>query len=349
MKIITIISIILVLFALIFPIAASWNSPKEPEDGDDPAPAGDGSEDLYYIPPYTPATNEDADIDITLLTNGELRSLSMREYLLGAVAAEMPASFETEALRAQAVALRTYLMRKLSRPSSVHPEADICSDSSCCAAWRDDATLREKWGEDYDTYAARIQYAVESTDGIYITYEDAPIQAVFHSSSAGRTEDSAAIWPDQVPYLVSVASPETEEAVPNYITSVTVAADEFRETVLSAHPEAEFPEDITQWIGEPSATVSGRLASVPIGGAEVKGTEFRKLFGLRSTAITFEVDPEAATVTMTATGYGHGVGMSQYGAQTMAKDGAGFEEILSAYYPGTELVKPEETEDSGNS
>ncbi len=334
MKVIFISSIFLVLFALIFPVAAAWNAPSEATVPD--APAGDGPDELFFVPPENAAT-ADSETSVKFLDGGEVREISVRDYLLGAVAAEMPASFEPEALKAQAVALRTYLMRKLLSPSSAHPEADICSDSSCCAAWKAENQLRETWGDDYDANISKIKAAVDGTDGMTLSYGGEPILAVFHSSSSGMTEDAAEVWGGGEPYLVSVKSPESADTVPNYISSVTVSAEEFKSSILAAHPEADFSGDIQAWITDPVLTGSGRLSSVKIGGVTVRGTELRSLFGLRSTAV--ELTTDASTVTMTSTGYGHGVGMSQYGAQIMAQDGAGFEEILANYYPGTELVK----------
>ena len=340
MKVITIVSVLLVLFALIFPIAACWDR-TEPTGGDlsaPDAPAGDGADSLFYVPPPKPQAVRDAEAQITLLLDGETRDVSVHDYLIGSVAAEMPASFEPEALKAQAVALRTYLARKLLHPSSAHPEADICADSGCCAAWRSEDQLREKWGDAFEANLARVTAAVEDTDGMILSFDGEPILAVFHSSSAGRTEDASEVWQSSLPYLVSVESPESAETVPNYVVSVTFSPGEFREVLTAAHPEASFSDQPETWITDPVLTPSGRLDRVTVGGVTLAGRELRSLFGLRSTAVTFDVSAEAVTVT--STGYGHGVGMSQYGAQTMALGGDGFEDILAAYYPGTELVTP---------
>ena len=158
---------------------------------------------------------------------------------------------------------------------------------------------------------------------------------MFHSSSAGRTEDSAAVWSAALPYLVSVESPEGADTVPNFASSVAVSAAEFRDTVLGAYPEADLSGPVSEWIGEASLTGSGRVGSVLIGGVSVPGTALRSLFGLRSTALSFRCSEDA--VTIVSLGYGHGVGMSQYGANVMASEGADFREILANYYPGTEL------------
>jgi stage II sporulation protein D len=191
----------------------------------------------------------------------------------------------------------------------------------------------EKWGDDYSTYLAKIMSAVSETDGLYLSYDSQPALAVFHSSSAGQTEDSSAVWGTSLPYLVSVETPEDESSVPNYISSVTISAEEF----MDFFPNSDFTEDISSWMENPIYDESGRLSSVTIGGTTVSGTDLRKLFSLRSTAITFNVNDNE--IVLTCTGYGHGVGMSQYGANALSKLGYTFEEILENYYPGTVLSK----------
>ena len=158
--------------------------------------------------------------------------------------------------------------------------------------------------------------------------------AAFHSSSAGATEASGSIWSER-PYLISVSSPETEEDVPNFVSRVDCTELDFRDTLLSAHPEADFTGDASGWVGEISRDESGRVASVVLGGVSVSGTELRSLFALRSTAFELEYD---GGFHFTVTGYGHGVGMSQYGAKVMAEDGADYRAILAHYYTGCELT-----------
>lgn len=341
MKVMLTVCLILTLFALIFPIAAAWGGGEQPapispdKPVEDPPSAG-ASDDAppYYVP--EPVSVSDASTHIDLLIDGDITDITLRDYLIGALAAEMPASFQYEALRAQAVALRTYLLRKTLSPSSAHPKADICADSSCCAAYRTDSQLREKWGADYEANLKIISRAVDSTDGIYIAYDGSPALAVFHSSSAGKTESSQEVWNSALPYLVSVDSPEDESSVPNYTVSVTVTQDDFIETVTSAFPDADLSGPPSQWFEDPVYSASGRLSSILIGGVPVRATDLRRLFSLRSTAL--EISPGEDTVTMTSTGYGHGVGMSQYGANSMASEGAGFKEILEHYYPGTKIV-----------
>ncbi len=251
------------------------------------------------------------------------------EYLTHVLAAEMPASFEPEALKAQAVAARTYVKY---RSGSEGHDADICTDSTHCQAYLNEDEMRAKWGAEYDFYYNRLKTAVEETKGKYLTYESEPVMAVFHSMGGGRTENSADVWGKSVPYLVSVDSPG-EESATNYNSSVTMTFDEFKAKILSAYPKAVLnsPMDVSV----PVLTDGGHVKSIIIGGVSIAGTEMRTLFNLRSTM--FSIAFADNNVTFSVTGYGHGVGMSQYGANAMAKNGSTYEEILAHYYPGTSL------------
>ena len=256
----------------------------------------------------------------------------MEDYLVGVLAGEMPASFEMEALKAQAVAARTYTL--YCAAGHKHGEAHICADPSHCQAWQDEETMQSKWGEDWERYAERLREAVRATAGQVLRYGGEPIFAAFHASSAGATEDSGQVW-NARPYLVSVPSPESIETVPNYVTELHCAALDFRDALLSVHPDCNFTAEPADWIGPVERDSSGRVASISLGGVAVRGTELRRLFGLRSTA--FALDYREGLFCFTVTGSGHGVGMSQYGANVMARDGAGYAQILAHYYPGTEL------------
>ncbi len=270
---------------------------------------------------------------IRLQAGDEVLELSLEDYLVGVVAAEMPAAFPLEALKAQAVAARSYALCEIR--SGKHGDAALCSDPGCCQAWCSEDELRENWGEDYPEKLDRIRSAVEATAGETLSYEGEPALAVFHSSSAGSTEESGQIW-NALPYLVSVSSPETARDVPGYVSQLHCAPLDFRDVILSAYPEADFsgPEDT--WIGPFSLDASGRVESQELGGVPIPGKELRSLFSLRSTA--FSLAYEEGSFVFTVIGFGHGVGMSQYGAMVMARDGADYREILSHYYPGTELM-----------
>lgn len=269
---------------------------------------------------------------VTVLIGDKPYEMTVHDYLIKVVAAEMPVSFEPEALKAQAVAARTYLQRALASPK--HDDADICASSDCCQAYSTEKKLREKWGEDYERYLEKITAAVEDTDGEYLSYEGKAALAAFHSSSAGVTENSGAIW-NELPYLVSVSSPETAENVPNYISKQTLKDIDFRDTILYLKPEADMTGEAASWVSDIKRNDSGRVEKAVIGGVEFTGAELRKLFSLRSTA--FELTHSDGQFTFTVTGYGHGVGMSQYGANAMAKNGSDYKDILAHYYPGTTL------------
>lgn len=284
--------------------------------------------------PKAEKLSSDDTYKVRVLCGDEVIRISVYDYLVGVVAAEVPASFESEALKAQAVAARTYLQRNLNGTSK-HENADICSSPDCCQAYMASDELKEKWGKNYDKFIEIIKDAVSETDGEYLSYEGEPIMAAFHSSSAGKTEDSDAIWGDY-PYLVSVSSPEGEDDVPNYISTLSLRDIDFRDTVLYLKPEADMTGDAEDWVSDTKRDLSGRVESMTIGGVEFSGRELRELFSLRSTA--FELEHEDGEFTFTVTGYGHGVGMSQYGANVMAKGGADYKEILEHYYPGAVLT-----------
>ena len=275
----------------------------------------------------------DSSVTVRVLDGGEVRSMALDDYLMGVVAAEMPADFEREALRAQAAAARTYTLYKMTvSPSENHPEADVCTDFRCCKAYLSETSLRNRWGDAFDACMEKIADAVRGTDGVCIYYAGEPILAAFHSSSPGLTAGSGEVWGGDLPYLVSVESPEGEDSVPDYVSSVTVSQSDFRETVLASYPEADFSEGL---IGDLTYSGSGRLLTASVGGMELTGRTIRALFGLRSTAAKVEVTED--DVIFTTVGYGHGVGLSQYGANEMAKAGSTYEEILAHYYTGTTL------------
>jgi stage II sporulation protein D len=281
----------------------------------------------------------DHETRVSVLRGDEVLEMTMEEYLVGAVAGEMPASFEREALRAQAVAARTLVLyRRLVAPNTRHPDADVCTDPSCCMAY--DESVASDVNTDTDgnlaEIKARIADAVRSTDGVYADYGGEPILAAFHSSSGGKTEDSGSVWGGQLPYLVSVGSLETPEQNPRYYAQVYIPADEFRRTVLEGYPEARFEGDISQWITDVSYTRGGRIASLTVGGVELPGTHVRAMFALASTDADFYVTGDG--VTFVTRGHGHGVGMSQYGANAMAASGASYTDILRAYYTGITLT-----------
>jgi stage II sporulation protein D len=268
-----------------------------------------------------------------LLEDGTVEEQTMADYLWSVTAAEMPASFEPEALKAQAVCARTYTLWK-SGHSSKHEEADVCTDSSCCQAYTTREEAAGRWGSLAQEYADKISQAVSDTDGVIATYEGEAIQAVFFSSASGATEDAAAVWGSSLPYLVSVESPEGDE-VPNYRSQVTLTAEEVRALVLEAYPGADLSGEMSGWFSDVTYTASGRVATVNVGGVTLSGGAARNLFSLRSAC--FQVEAGEESVTFSVTGYGHGVGLSQYGANAMAQAGSDWQEIVTHYYTGVTL------------
>ena len=267
-----------------------------------------------------------------LLEDGTTEEMTMSEYLWRVVAAEMPASFEGEALRAQAVCARTYTLWKMAAGSHSGDGADLCDQSNCCQAYTTHEEAEERWKDLTEVYTARITAAIEDTDGQILLYDGQPIQAVFFSSSTSSTEDAAAVWGNSVPYLQSVDTPEGEE-VPNYRSTVTLSAAELK--TLGSTAGINLSGDPSEWLKGVSYTASGRVAELNIGGVTLSGTAVRSMLGLRSAC--FAVEEQDGIFTFSVTGYGHGVGMSQYGANAMAADGAKWEEIVTHYYTGTEI------------
>ena len=273
-----------------------------------------------------------------VLLDGNIVEMDVNEYLWGVVAAEMPASFELEALKAQAIAARTYALRKAGAGSANHPLAQICGDHTCCQAYISPADAAGNWGANAENYTRKITAAIVETNDLVILYDGALIDAVFHSSSGEKTQNAVEVWGGSVPYLVSVESPEGED-VPNYHSSVSVDLQSFQDKLLKDYPEAVFGENPETWLGAVTRTDSGSVSEIVIGGVPVTGRQVRSLYGLRSANFTMSVEGDA--VVFDVIGFGHGVGMSQYGANSMAKSGSTCEEILKWYYTGVEIsAKP---------
>ena len=300
--------------------------------------AGEPAAEPEPAAPETAAVHHDQDVTLTIQDGDTTEQMTLERYLTGVVRGEMPASFEMEALRAQAAAERSYVYYQLAAGrKDAHPDADFCTDHTCCSAYLSETAAREKWGGDFAPWNTRVEQAVSDTDGQVVLYNGRPILAVFHSSSAGRTAAAGDVWSGDLPYLVSVDSPEGEETVPNYYSAAEFTAAEAKALLAQAHPELTFSGGPDKWFGAVEKDESGRVGTVEVCGAPLRGVEVRRIFSLRSACFT--IDAAADRVTFRVTGYGHGVGMSQYGARAMALEGAGYEEILKHYYTGVEIEK----------
>ncbi|MGN1403380.1 MAG: stage II sporulation protein D [Ruminococcus sp.] len=274
------------------------------------------------------------------ITSGKVEEISVREYLIGAVCAEMPATFEPEALKAQAVAAHTYAERQhlleLNDPTPALYGADFSNDSSQYQAYFTENQAKQYYGENFESCYSKISDAVDEVLPYLLEYEGTPIIAAFCSMSSGTTESAETVWGSRVDYLVSVES-SADTTAPRYLETKEMETDEFREIVSAALPDAVWDDDPAKWIQLGDTSEAGTVLTVTVGGQELTGQEFRELLELRSAAFTVEYAD--GKLTFTTRGYGHGVGMSQYGANAMAKDGAGWQEILAHYYPGTEITE----------
>ncbi|MBQ3503719.1 MAG: stage II sporulation protein D [Oscillospiraceae bacterium] len=254
----------------------------------------------------------------------EIRELD--DYLVGVVLAEMPASFETEALKAQAVVARTYTMRAYFTGGK-HGDGSVCTDYSCCQAYISPDTYLEQGGSTEGV--EKIKAAVMGTAGQVLIYENRLIEATYFSCSGGRTEDALAVWGTDYPYLQATESPGEEHAA-HYSDTVCFTPEQFQQALgvsLKGSPVG--------WFGKVTYTDGGGVDTMQIGDTTYKGTELRELLSLRSTAFTVTAGEE---ITITTRGYGHRVGMSQYGADAMALAGNNYADILAHYYRGTVLT-----------
>lgn len=270
--------------------------------------------------------------------SGKMETMDLETYVYGVVAAEMPAAYHTEALKAQAVAARTRaLWQQAEGGCALAQGADVCTRSGHCQGYAASETLLQKWGNEYAIYQQRLVDAVGSTQGQVLTYEGEPILVMYHAISGGRTENVQAVFAQPLPYLVSVDS-AGEEGVRGYREDTRFSLEEAAQLLQQAFPALDVtPEILQKTLVIASHTDTGRVESLLLGNGQVDGTDFRAALGLRSTLFTFTMDGES--ITFHQTGYGHGVGMSQAGANRMAADGNSYEGILSHYYPGTTLEK----------
>nr|WP_326171672.1 stage II sporulation protein D [uncultured Oscillibacter sp.] len=290
------------------------------------------------LPPPLPAGGGlDAAASLRVLDGEEVREMDLGAYLTGVVRAEMPASFEIEALKAQAVAARTYTLYKLQSGGNHGETADICTDHTCCQAYIAADSAQANWGENAGAYEAKVEAAVKETDGQAVLYGGVPILAVFHSSSAGLTRAAGEVWLNDLPYLQAVSSPESGERIPNYYSRVEFTKEELKAKLQASFPEADLSGDMAGWLKDPAADSAGSVGTVSVGGVTAKGTQVRSALGLRSACFTWEIQDGA--MVFFVTGYGHGVGLSQYGANAMAEAGADYREILTHYYTGV-TVEP---------
>lgn len=279
---------------------------------------------IYNIYPRLERTESKPEqiIYLTRSKTGDIVELDFEDYLVGVVYAEMPASFSVEALKAQAVAARTYTKFKLAQGGH------ICDDPSHCQAWNEN---------DYTENYEKVSQAVNGTKGEIVTYLGEAIQAFFHSSSGGKTENSENVWGKEVPYLVSVESPNEDKIMSTFYSEKEVTYKEVRESINEYKRDKSVSTDkLKSKIKILSKTEGNRVKEIKVDKGILSGTEIRNIFDLRSA--NFEIELRDKSIVFKVKGYGHGVGMSQWGAEAMAKSGKNYYDILKHYYPNTEIL-----------
>jgi len=263
-------------------------------------------------------------VKIDVLHDGDVVEMELEEYIVGVVLSEMPADFQPEALKAQAVVARTYARKRMDKGSK-HETSAVCTDPACCQGYRSLGDYLSAGGA--EDSVDKVAQAVADTAGLVLKYEGELIDATYFSCSGGSTEAAVEVWGADVPYLQAVDSPGEEIAV-HYTDEAVFTVEEFaRLTGCTGKPEG--------WLGRITYTQGGGVDTIELCGKIFTGTELRKLLGLRSTDFSIEIGE--AAVTIATQGFGHRVGMSQYGAEAMARQGSTFQDILSHYYLGTEL------------
>lgn len=282
-----------------------------------------------------PSDKADVNVAIFRVESGQIDTIKLEDYVAGVVAGEMPASFEKEALKAQAVAARTYALSKIKRAASAgnaaeHPKAPLC-DSTHCQVYRSKSELLDQKGENWINNGWKdILEAVKATDGQVMYYQESLVeQPLFHSSSGGKTENSEDVFVSALPYLRSVDSLYEGDA-PNQHESVSVSFNTFSSKVKAKYKASSVSPESIKIL---SRTEGGRVEQIQVGDAILSGRNIRDLFGLRSADFTFAFDGNNSIV-FTTKGFGHGVGMSQWGANGMAQAGFKYQEILMHYYSG---------------
>ncbi len=259
-----------------------------------------------------------------------ITEMDLKDYLLGVVAAEINPAYDEEAIKAQIIASHTLLLYIKENRSDDLDGADITDSSATHQGFLTADKQKEKWGDNYDDYRKKIEKCIDEVIGLTIQYKGEYISAAFHAISNGKTENATDVWGGNYPYLKSVNS-IGDKLSPAYQSTVTVSAKEFKEKFK----DIDFADEPTDWIGKISNTDTGMVRTVTICGKEFKGTEIRRLFNLKSSTFTCEYKDDEFTFTVY--GYGHGVGMSQYGADHMARQGFSCKEILEHYYTGIEI------------
>jgi stage II sporulation protein D len=266
---------------------------------------------------------------------GKILIVNDADFVRGTVACEMSPDAPPEALKAQAVAAYTYYSRIREMKRKQGSSSDFDATPSNWNIYASDDEMKKRWGSSYQKYSDTLKAASNAVTGQVLEYGGSLIDATYFATSGGSTEDAADVWGSKCPYLISVASPWDAYAG-GYQTTASFPDDDFRSRIQKAIPSASFSGDAGGWVGSADRSPAGTVKAISVGGKTVTGSQVRQAFDLRSA--DFTVSHTDGKFTFTVKGYGHGVGMSQTGAEGMARQGAGYKEILAWYYPGTKIV-----------
>ena len=300
------------------------------------------STEVYKTDTTTEKSENTADttenvITVFLNEKNENLTVSEFEYVCGSVAAEMPLMYHEEALKAQAIACYTNSLRlKNSTDKAATNGADISDNPSIHQGYITKEARKEKWGDDFNKYEAKLETAVKEVLGEYLTYEDEYCLCAFSAICTGTTESAENVWGKKLPYLTSVKS-NGDTLSPSYSSTATFSKSQFISIMKDAGVAIDTKANLEDIIDKPKTSKAGTVLKIKINKKELTGEEIRNAFSLRSSA--FKITATENEVTFKVSGYGHGVGMSQYGADFMARQGSTYDEILKHYYKGTEIQK----------
>lgn len=278
--------------------------------------------------------NKYGTINLLHKKTGEVEQVNLDDYLCNVVSAEMPANYEEEALKAQAIVARTYTVFKILNKK--HENADICDDSTCCQAWISKEDRLARWEESQrESNWEKICRVVNATKGNIITYNNSPINAFFHSNSGGKTEAPVNVWGGTgYPYLKTVET-SGEDSYTQYASEVILTHEELLKKLKEKYKDISINFSEQEDIKVLEYTEGGRVKTIKFGNHQISGVEARTLLGLRSA--NFEVINENGNIKFSVKGYGHGVGMSQTGADSLAKQGSSANDIINHFYTGVEI------------
>ena len=281
-------------------------------------------------------------IKVYIKAQNKTQVMLLEEYIKGVVAAEMPVDFGLEALKAQAIAARTYAFARIKKMylpvNNTHIVADICTDFTHCQAWISKEEALSNWAiQSKKSNWEKIVKAVAETNRIILTYDNKIINPLYHSNSGGKTENSEDVWEGMAePYLRSVVS-EGEQGNRDYKNVVLIKVNDFCDKLKLKYCDIKLePSNILNQIKIMDYSIGGRIKNIIVGNMNMKGTDLRSILGIKSTNIKFSMK-DKDTLQLTTYGNGHGVGLSQWGANFLAKNGGSCEEILKHYYQGVEL------------